>query len=599
MKIVKLNQSGQIIIFAMVFMTIMLMLSAVLISMSLLHSGAQRQTVARAQALSIAEAGLDKAIYQLNQDPNFTGENDVVLSEGKFSTVISTVDSNHKQIISIGRVTYKNGAVAERQVSVIANIDLTVISFQFGVQAGYGGLSMDNNSKVNGNVYANGSISGVGTITGDASVAAGSGALPDQSWEVNNADFLFGNTSARDDVAQSFVSSQTNIITKVKVYLKKVGDPGNLTVRIVADNGDKPSKTELASGSISASTITGSYAFIEGAFSDNPTLISGQKYWLILSSPVHSSKYYSWGLDNTDGFASNTGKYSADWDASTPVWNTAGGDFNFQTFMGGEITSISGVTVNGTARATEITSCTIGGDAYYQTTNTCSVSGVTYPSSTPPAPQAMPISQAQISEWEAVAAAGGTIGDVLLENFDTATLGPVKINGNLTVKNSSTIWIAGPIWVTGNIQLENNSVISSAALGDSGTVIIADDTLNPTEDGKIVLQNNFNVQSNGNPGNNLIFISNYSGVGAAISLLNSASSSIFYAPNGTIEMENNASPIQLTANLIHLKNNAVINYQTGLQSANFSSGPGGSWAYQAGTYAVIKWWNNIVLGCCK
>ena len=589
MKIVKVNQSGQIILFAMVFMAIMLMLSAVLASMSSLHSGAQRQTVARAQALSVAEAGLDKAIYQLNQDPNFTGENDVAFGEGEFSTVIANVDSNHKQIVSTGRVTYKNGAVAERQVSVIANIDLTVVNFQFGVQAGYGGLSMDNNSQVNGNVYANGNISGSGVITGDASVAAGSASISDQSWEVNNVDFLFGNTSARDDAAQSFIPSQTNIITKVKVYLKKIGDPGNLTVRILTDDSGQPSKTVLASGSISASTITGSYAFIEGAFSSNPTLIAGQKYWLMLSSPVHSSKYYSWGLDNTDGFASNTGKYSDKWDAGSPVWNAAGGDFNFQIIMGGTVTFISGVTVNGTARATEITACTIGGDAYYQTTNTCSVAGTAYASSTPPAPQAMPISQAQITEWEAAAAAGGTIGDVLLEGFDTATLGPVKINGNLTVKNSSTVWIAGPIWVTGNILLENNSAfVSSIVLGNGGTTIIADDTLNPTEDGKIKLQNNFSVQSNGNPGNNLMFISNYFGVDAAISLLNSASSSIFYAPNGTIEMENNASPIQLTAHLIHLKNNAVINYQTGLQSANFSSGPGGSWAFQAGTYAIVK-----------
>ncbi len=589
MKIVKINQSGQIILFAMVFMAILLMLSTGLIGLSSLHSRAERQTVAGAGALTIAEAGLDQAIYQLNQNPNFSGESNVALGAGAFSTTISTLDPNRKQIVSTGRVTYQNGAVSERIVSAIANIDLTVISFQFGVQAGYGGLSMDNDSRVNGNVFANGNISGVGTITGDASVAAGSATLPDQSWQVNNADFLFGNTSARDDVAQSFIPSATNIITKVKVYLKKIGDPGNLTVRILTDNSGEPSEDVLASGSISASTITGSYAFIEGAFSNNPTLFGGQKYWLMLSSPVHSSKYYSWGLDNTDGFASNTGKYSADWNASTPVWNTAGGDFNFQTIMGGATTSISGVTVNGTARATMMTTCTIGGNAYYQTVNTCSVAGATYASSTPPAPQAMPISQAQITDWEAAAAAGGTIGGLILQNDDTATLGPVKINGDLTLKNSSTVWIAGPIWVTGNILLENNSAfVSSIVLGNSGTTIIADDTLNPTENGKIILKNNFNVQSNGNPGNNLMFISNYSGDHEAIELNNNASSSIFYAPNGTIEMENNASPIQLTAYLIHLKNNAVINYQTGLQSANFISGPGGSWAFQAGSYAIVK-----------
>jgi hypothetical protein len=581
------KNAGQILLFALVFMAILLTMSTTLVAMSGLHARAERRAVTGLSALKLAEAGVAKAIYELNQNANFVGESNVSLGNGTFSTTITTIDANNKQIVSIGRASV-GGVSATSTVSAIANIDLIVVNFQFGVQAGYGGLSMDNNSQVNGNVYANGNISGSGVITGDASVAAGSASISDQSWEVNNADFLFGNTSARDDAAQSFIPSQTNIITKVKVYLKKIGDPGNLTVRILTDDSGQPSKTVLASGSISASTITGSYAFIEGAFTDNPTLIGGQKYWLMLSSPVHSSKYYSWGLDSTDGFASNTGKYSAKWDASSPVWNAAGGDFNFQIIMGGTATFISGVTVNGTARATEITACTIGGDAYYQTTNTCSVAGTAFASSTPPAPQAMPISQAQITDWEAAAAAGGTIGDVLLEDFDTATLGPIKIAGNLTIKNSSTAWIAGPIWVTGNILLENNSVFSSVTLGNSGTVIIADDPLNPTTNGKITLKNNASVQSNGNPGNNLMFISNYSGAEAAISLLNSASSSIFYAPNGTIEMENNATPIQLTAHLIHLKNNATIHYQTGLQSANFTSGPGGSWAFRPGTYVIVK-----------
>ncbi|TSC83668.1 MAG: Uncharacterized protein G01um101413_938 [Parcubacteria group bacterium Gr01-1014_13] len=588
MKIVKLNKSGQIILFAMVFMTILLMLSGVLISLSGLHSSAERHTVAGAGALTIAEAGLDKAIYQLNLDPNFSGESSVALGDGNFSTVISTLDPNRKQIVSTGKVTYQNGVVAERIVSVIASIDLTVVNFQFGVQAGYGGFSMENNSRINGNVFANANISGSGVITGDASVAAGSAAAPDQSWQVNNADFLFGNTSARDDAAQSFIPSANNIITKVKVYLKKIGNPGNLTVRIVTDNNGQPSKTVLASGSISASTITGSYAFIEGAFSDNPTLFGGQKYWLMLSSPINSSNYYSWGLDNTDGFASNTGKYSTNWNASTPVWNAAGGDFNFQTIMGGTLTSLAGVTVNGTVRAPAITGCTIGANAYYQTTNTCSVAGTIYPSSTPPAPQVMPISQAQITDWEQAAVAGGTIGGLTLDS-QSATLGPVKINGNLTIQNNSTVWLAGPVWVVGNILLANNSVIrGSVGLGNSGTVLIADDTVSSTVKGKITISNNTSVEGNGNPNSYIMVISNYAGTGTAIKLENNASGTIFYAPNGTINVENNATPIQLTANLIHLENNAVINYQTGLQSANFSSGPGGSWAFQAGSYAIVK-----------
>lgn len=574
--------------FAMVFMAILLMLSVSLIGLTNVHSRAERQTVSRAGALAIAEAGLDQAMYQLNQDANFSGESNITLGDGSFSTTISTVDSNRKQIVSTGRIIYQNGAVAERIVSAIATIDLTVVNFQFGVQSGYGGLSMGNNSQVNGNVYVSGNISGSGVITGDASVAAGSSAAPDQNFQTQNSDFLFGNESARKDVAQSFIPSATNIITKIKVYLKKNGNPGNLTIRIVSDNNGQPSKTELASGAISASTITGSYAFIEGAFTSNPTLIGGQKYWLMLSSGSNSNHYYIWGMDNTDSYAGNTGKYSTNWNASTPVWNAVGGDLNFQTIMGGVATSLDGVTVNGTVRAPAITSCTIGGSAYYQTTNTCSVSGVSYPSSTPPAPQAMPISQAQITNWEDAAAAGGTINSLTLDG-SSATLGPVKINGNLTIINNSTVWLAGPVWVAGNIIVDNNSAIrGSASLGSGGTVLIADDPASSTVNGKITLNNNALVTGNSNPGNYLMLISNYSGTGMAIELNNNVSSSIYYAPNGTIEVENNAAPLQLTANLIRLENNAVINYQTGLQSASFSSGPGGSWAFQAGSYAIVK-----------
>lgn len=588
MKVSSINQSGQIILFAMVFMAILLMLSTVLAGLSTLHARGERQAVFGAGALALAEAGLDKAIYELNQNPYFSGDNNVTLGEGAFSTEISTIDLNRKQIISTGRVVYQNGAVAERKVSALANIDLTVVNFQFGVQAGYGGLSMENNSQINGNVYANANVSGSGVITGDATVAAGTNAAPDQSWQISNSDWLFGNINSRADVAQSFIPGETNIITKIKVYLKKIGTPGNLTARIMSDNNGKPSKTVLASGSISAATITGNYAFIEGTFSSNPSLAGGQKYWLMLSSPVNNNNFYSWGLDNTNGYANNDGQYSSRWDASNPVWNFVNGDFNFQTIMGGAPTSLSGVTVNGTARATSITNCEIEGDAYYQTTNTCSVAGVLHPSSTPPAPQAMPISQAQITEWEAVAEAGGTVGSIELDK-DSATLGPVKINGDLTINNGSTLWLAGPIWVVGDILLENNSTIrGSASLGNIGTVIIAHDADNTALKGKIALRNNTLTESNGEPGNYIMLISNYSGSGAAISLDNNASGTIYYAPNGKIEVFNNATPIQLTADVIHLNNNAVINYQTGLQSVGFSSGPGGSWVFKAGSYAIVK-----------
>ena len=150
---------------------------------------------------------------------------------------------------------------------------------------------------------------------------------------------------------QSFVPSATNTIAKVVVYIKKVGDPNNLTIKIVSDNNGVPSKTVLASGNISASTITGSYNWIESGLDSNPTLNAGQKYWLILVANVNSNKYYYWGLDTNNGYANNIGMYSDNWSAGNPDWTAAGGDFNFKIYMGATVTGLSDITVNGNAKA--------------------------------------------------------------------------------------------------------------------------------------------------------------------------------------------------------------------------------------------------------
>ncbi len=74
---------------------------------------------------------------------------------------------------------------------------------------------------------------------------------------------------------------------------------------------------------------------------------------------------------------------------------------------------------------------------------------------------------------------------------------------------------------------------------------------------------------------------------SAIALNNNASGVILYAPNGTITVSNNAAANQITAKTLNLSNNTTINYVNGLQSVSFSNGPGGSWTFVPGTYAIV------------
>jgi hypothetical protein len=243
-------------------------------------------------------------------------------------------------------------------------------------------------------------------------------------------------------------------------------------------------------------------------------------------------------------------------------------------------TSISGITVNGDAYAHSLSSCGVQGNAYYATTNTCSVTGTSYPGSTDQPSQPLPISDQQITDWKNEAISGGTVtGDYSVQNNKNATLGPKEITGNLDVGNGGGLTITGTLYVHGSVTVENTASLTvSSSLGAAGAAIIAD--------GPITLSNGSTIAGNGNGGSTLLLLTTYGGTGNAIVESNNAVSAILYASAGTISISNNAHVTQVTGYKLALSNNAIVDYDQGLQSQGFSNGPGGSWAFVTGTYVI-------------
>ena len=584
------NQNGYIILFSLAFMGIMLLLSAALMGYTTLNLKSSRIFYVQNQALYLAEAGIDKAIYQLNQSSSYTGESNTALGPGEFTVTVATIDSNTKRITATGYVPNSSKPTAVKTIKANATIDTTMIAFNNGVQVGLGGLQMDNNSKIIGNVFSNGNITGGnGSTTNDIIIAVGTSGTPDEQWAVHNNDFSFGNTSSRHDVAQSFKPSVTNTLNKAQFYIKKVGNPGDLTAILLTDDSGDPSRTDLASANIAASLVTTSYGWIEAAFSGAPNLTSGTTYWLMLSAAsINSSNYYVWGSDNNNGYGNGVGKYSDNWDTGNPSWTDVGGDLNYKTFMGGVTTYFdAGIKVGGNLTATEIRDCgEVMGTAYYGSVfNSCTASS-TVSGSTAPGPEPMPISQAQIDDWKQTA----EDEDLISGNYTisgTETLGPIKIDGDLTLGNSATLYLTGPVWVKGNILIDNLAAIRmDASLGNTGTVLLADNLDNPSGSGIVNIYNNAIVEGNGNPNSYPVILTTSTNNVAAMTIANNSTAAIYYAPNGTIEVSQNAGANQITANKIHLDENAVITYQNGLQNAGFSNGPGGSWAFLPGSYVI-------------
>ncbi len=413
---------GYILLLTLVFLGIFATVAVAYLNFVTASARSARYDIASSQALALAEAGVDEAIYQLDQDPDYGGETDTALGGGVFTVVISNANTSTKRITATGSVP----SAATQTITVLADINSSLVSFHYGVQVGAGGVSMNNGSQIIGNLFSDGSISGSGTITGDATVASG-----------------------------------------------------------------------------------------------------------------------------------------------TPS------------------TSLSGITVNGTAWAHTLSNCTVGKDAYYQAISGCTVDGTSYPGSADAQPAAMPISNAQISSWEATASAGGvTAGPYTVSG--SKTLGPQEIDGNLTVANGATLTLSGVVWVKGNITLANDSTLTvSPTTGNEGAILIADVPGSNATEGTVMLANNITVSGNGSPGSYPMILSTNSG-SSAITLSNNSNGVILYASQGTVLVSNNGGANEITAYQLSLSNNATVTYLSGLQSSSFSNGPGGSWDIVPHTYAIAN-----------
>lgn len=188
----------------------------------------------------------------------------------------------------------------------------------------------------------------------------------------------------------------------------------------------------------------------------------------------------------------------------------------------------------------------------------------------------MPISDITINQWKSNAGTGGTIsaGDYSPPDGSSSAIGPGVIEGDMILDNNQTVTLTGTVWVKGNIDIDNGSeIILPSSYGQKSEVLITD--------GWIHIRNNGNFQGSGTQGSYLMMLTTSAcqgdGAGecthhnAAVDLHNNAEGTIFYAPNGLVNLHNNVVVNQLTAWGIVLDNNAAINYETELANIAISS----------------------------
>lgn len=592
-------EAGEAFLLVIIVVAIVLVGTMALIGGATLYFQNALYSVNSEKATNLAEAGVDKAIVALNKSAGtYNGETETSLGDGSYSVMITTKGPGSKIIESTGYIPNKLSPKVRRTVKIEASQGVGV-SFVYGIQVGEGGLELGNNNQVQGTIYSNGNIQAGNNnvITGDAWVAGGPQPNPDQETDCvgsNCSDFIFGKTVSgeqRLDVAQSFKPGSTNTLNKVAVKIKRQGSPPDVTVRLLRDDNGKPDKNGvITNGILFSSLSTSSFGWIDVTFSSSPQLLADTTYWLMTDTSSNNNNFWIWQNDLAGSYTRGEPKWSDNWSVGNPQWTGLGGDLSFKTFMGGSVASIradNDFQVQNDVHANTIENLSIGDEAFYQTIINSTVSGASctnnpkcHPGSADPPPKVFPISEANISEWKAQAEAGGLSGGDL--NGCVATLDNKKIVGNVSFNNNCIVTVKTPIWVTGNLTLSNNNKLKlSTEYGATSGVIVVD--------GKVNLSNDNDLEGTGQGASLLMVLSTYdSRVNNedAVNVGNNGNSGVFYAHKGIINPGNNNQFKELTAWKIRLTNNSIINYETGLSSSLFSSGPSGSYSLVGGTYQI-------------
>ena len=247
---------------------------------------------------------------------------------------------------------------------------------------------------------------------------------------------------------------------------------------------------------------------------------------------------------------------------------------------------VDGIHATSSVYAHTIQNSTADKDAYYQVISGSTVIGTSHSGSADQSTTTLPISDAQIAQWESDAAAGGIIASPCPYKItDTATIGSKKIVCDMEISGTGyTLTLTGPLWIQGTLTIKNSPTIKIASsLGGASVALIADNSANRTTGSKIASGNSAVFEGSGTSGSFVLLVSQNrsaedGGGEEAITFANGTSGAILaYAGHGEILMQNSVKLKEVTAYRIRLKNSAEVKYETGLANLLFTAGPSGGY----------------------
>ena len=144
--------------------------------------------------------------------------------------------------------------------------------------------------------------------------------------------------------------------------------------------------------------------------------------------------------------------------------------------------------------------------------------------------------------------------------------------------------VNGPVWATGDITFTSGPTIRAAAsLGRRSVQFIADKPTDHLNSSKIEIRNSTQFFGSGDYRSYVMLLSmndsaKNAGSVKAIDVSQSASGAVLvYSNEGLIDIGNGISLKEVTGYKINVAQNSTVQYESGLTSLLFTSGPGGGY----------------------
>ncbi len=161
------NRSGSILAVFVILMTVLSAFILAAATLTLENRVSISRTYQQDVALNIAEAGINKALWELRgHSPSYTGETgNASISGGEFDVAVTTIDANNDYVTSTAYVPSKANPKYKKAIRIKISDTPTTTNpaFSYAIQAGAGGIWAEGSTHVEGSLYSNSSITTQGS----------------------------------------------------------------------------------------------------------------------------------------------------------------------------------------------------------------------------------------------------------------------------------------------------------------------------------------------------------------------------------------------------------------------------------------------------